>query len=112
MDHQNAYLHGIIFIVFSLLSYNAKTHPAERKPDDLLLFSRKSVTSFMMETPQHDPNNRPKQGAALFRWILEQRKLEESKPFELTESQKKMIEELKRENAERGTPIISVQLPV
>jgi hypothetical protein len=65
-----------------------------------------------METPQHDPNNRPQQGAALFRWILEQRKLEEKNPVELTESQKKTIAELKRENAERGTPIVSVQLPV
>jgi hypothetical protein len=59
------------------------------------------------------PNNRPKQGIALFRWVLEQRKLEQSKPLELTESQKKMIEELQRENVERGIPaVISVQLPV
>lgn len=54
----------------------------------------------------HDPNNRPRGGAALFRWILEQRKLEESKPRELTESQKAAIVELKRRNAERGTTVI------
>jgi hypothetical protein len=65
-----------------------------------------------METSQHDPKNRPQQGAALFRWILEQRKIEEKNPIELTDSQKKAIAELKRENAERGTPVISVQLPV
>lgn len=56
--------------------------------------------------PVHDPNNRPKGGAALFRWILEQRKLEESQPRELTESQKGAIAELKKRNAERGTTVI------
>ncbi|MBN8823121.1 MULTISPECIES: hypothetical protein [unclassified Spirosoma] len=54
----------------------------------------------------HDPTSRPKGGAALFRWILEQRKLEESKPHELTESQKAAIAELKKRNAERGTTVI------
>lgn len=54
----------------------------------------------------HDPTNRPKGGAALFRWILEQRKLAESNPRELTESQKAAIAELKKRNAERGTTVI------
>ncbi|GAB3687691.1 hypothetical protein GCM10027592_01570 [Spirosoma flavus] len=51
-------------------------------------------------------SNRPKGGAALFRWILEQRKLEETKPHLLTESQKAAIAELKKRNAERGTTIV------
>ncbi|WP_460914345.1 hypothetical protein [Spirosoma areae] len=53
----------------------------------------------------NDTNDRPKGGAALFRWILEQRKQEESKPRELTESQKAAIAELKKRNAERGTTV-------
>lgn len=60
-----------------------------------------------METP-HDPNNRPKAGKGLFRWILEQRKLEESKPRELTEGEKAAIAELKKRNAERGTTIVGL----
>ncbi|QMW02031.1 hypothetical protein [Spirosoma foliorum] len=54
----------------------------------------------------HDSNSRPKGGAALFQWILEQRKLEENQPRELTESQKAAIAELKKRNAERGTSVI------
>ena len=54
----------------------------------------------------HDPNDHPKGGAALFRWILEQRKLEAAPPRELTESQKEAIAELKKRNAERGTTVI------
>lgn len=54
----------------------------------------------------HNSNTRPKGGAALFRWILEQRKLEESRPRELTEGQKAAIAELKKRNAERGTTVI------
>jgi hypothetical protein len=65
-----------------------------------------------METPQHTPQDRPQQGAALFRWILEKRKAEEDSQVELTESQQRLIEALKQENAERGTPLIRVQLPV
>lgn len=58
-----------------------------------------------METT-HNPNNRPKGGHGLFRWILEQRKLEESELRELTEGQKAAIAELKKRNAERGTTVI------
>ncbi|SOD88070.1 hypothetical protein [Spirosoma fluviale] len=54
----------------------------------------------------HPPNTSPKGGAALFRWILEQRKLEGSKPRELTEGQKAAIAKLKKRNAERGTTVI------
>ncbi|GEM_PF-6723355 len=60
----------------------------------------------------HDPNNRPKPGEGLFRWIVEQRKLEEDKPHEWTEEQKAALAELRKENAERGTPVIKLQLPL
>ncbi len=60
-----------------------------------------------METPQHDPNNRPQQGAALFRWILEQRKLEEANPSQEELDRREIaIRELRKRNAERGTPIV------
>ncbi len=60
-----------------------------------------------METPQHDPNNRPKQGAALFRWILEQRKWEEAnRTPEYKARIAEEIEKLIQENAERGTPVV------
>lgn len=54
----------------------------------------------------HDITNRPKGGSALFQWILEQRKLEESQFRELTRSQKDALAELKKRNAERGTTVI------
>lgn len=59
-----------------------------------------------METIQHDPNNRPKQGAALFRWILEQRKLEEGKQVSENEKVTEAIKRLDKRNAERGTPVV------
>lgn len=60
-----------------------------------------------METPQHDPNNRPKQGAALFRWILEQRKWEEANPSpETIALQEAAFKRLRERNAKRGTTII------
>ena len=60
-----------------------------------------------METTQHDPNNRPAKGAALFRWILDQRKWEEAN--RTPEYKARIAEELEKliqENAERGTPVV------
>ena len=54
----------------------------------------------------------PKREAALFRWILDQRKLEEKQSVELTESQSRTVSLLKKENAERGIAVVGVQLPV
>jgi hypothetical protein len=62
-----------------------------------------------METPKHDPNNRPKQGAALFRWILEQRKYEEANPDPAQAALREAaIKKLKERNEQRGTPIIQL----
>jgi hypothetical protein len=61
-----------------------------------------------METTVPKPIQLPKQGAALFRWILEERKLDDKQVVELTESQQRTIEALRKENAERGTTIVSV----
>jgi hypothetical protein len=66
-----------------------------------------------METPQFDPNNRPEKGAALFRWMLNKQKYDEANRSPEEKARiAEAIEKLKRENAERGTPIIRVQLPL
>lgn len=52
---------------------------------------------------QPETATRPRRGAALFRWIIERRKTEEKLP--LTPEQQAALNELRKRNAQRGTPV-------
>jgi hypothetical protein len=55
---------------------------------------------------QPEVANRPRRGAALFRWIIEQRKTEKKTP--LTAEQQAALDELRNRNAQRGTPVVEL----